>query len=277
MGGREGLIDTAVKTAETGYIQRRLVKALEDIKVAYDGTVRDSLQSIVQFIYGEDSLDGARVEKQKIKLMHLSDEEVVKMYKVDVVKPNADFRLNSITERVVSNLQSDRAYQILLDREYQQILRDRQTLRYEIFPNTRDNDYPLAVNIYRVIANATVLFGLGKIQSDVDPLVITECISKLISEIQVVRGTDKLSIEAQENATLLFQILLRSTFATRRVIEEFNLNTEALHWVMGEIGSRFNAALVAPCEMVGTIAAQSIGEPATQMTLNSINITFILI
>ena len=42
MGGREGLIDTAIKTAETGYIQRRLVKALEDIMVKYDGTVRNS-------------------------------------------------------------------------------------------------------------------------------------------------------------------------------------------------------------------------------------------
>ena len=42
MGGREGLIDTAVKTAETGYIQRRLIKALEDVMVKYDGTVRTS-------------------------------------------------------------------------------------------------------------------------------------------------------------------------------------------------------------------------------------------
>lgn len=44
MGGREGLIDTAVKTAETGYIQRRLIKALEDVMVKYDGTVRTSLE-----------------------------------------------------------------------------------------------------------------------------------------------------------------------------------------------------------------------------------------
>lgn len=42
MGGREGLIDTAVKTAETGYIQRRLIKALEDVMAKYDGTVRTS-------------------------------------------------------------------------------------------------------------------------------------------------------------------------------------------------------------------------------------------
>jgi DNA-directed RNA polymerase II subunit RPB1 len=64
MGGREGLIDTAVKTAETGYIQRRLVKAMEDLKVEYDGTVRNSTGDIVQFLYGEDGMDGAAMEKQ---------------------------------------------------------------------------------------------------------------------------------------------------------------------------------------------------------------------
>ena len=47
MGGREGVIDTAVKTADTGYISRRLMKALEDVMVKYDGTVRTSREIIV--------------------------------------------------------------------------------------------------------------------------------------------------------------------------------------------------------------------------------------
>jgi len=47
MGGREGLIDTAVKTQETGYMQRRLIKSLESIKISYDGTVRDSAKNII--------------------------------------------------------------------------------------------------------------------------------------------------------------------------------------------------------------------------------------
>ncbi len=54
MGGREGLIDTACKTSETGYIQRRLMKSMEDIMVKYDGTVRDATGNIIQFLYGED-------------------------------------------------------------------------------------------------------------------------------------------------------------------------------------------------------------------------------
>ena len=67
MGGREGLIDTAVKTAETGYIQRRLVKAMEDVMVKYDHTVRNSLGEIIQFIYGEDAMAGEFIEKQKLE------------------------------------------------------------------------------------------------------------------------------------------------------------------------------------------------------------------
>jgi DNA-directed RNA polymerase II subunit RPB1 len=57
MGGREGLIDTAVKTAQTGYIQRRLVKAMEDCMVHHDGSVRSADGNVVQFLYGEDGMD----------------------------------------------------------------------------------------------------------------------------------------------------------------------------------------------------------------------------
>jgi DNA-directed RNA polymerase III subunit RPC1 len=57
IGGREGLVDTAVKTAETGYMQRRLVKSLEDLVVRYDNTVRSSEDTIIQFTFGDDGLD----------------------------------------------------------------------------------------------------------------------------------------------------------------------------------------------------------------------------
>jgi DNA-directed RNA polymerase III subunit RPC1 len=62
MAGREGLIDTAVKTADTGYMQRRLIKAMEDIVVDYDATVRNSEGSIIQFTYGDDGLDPIHCE-----------------------------------------------------------------------------------------------------------------------------------------------------------------------------------------------------------------------
>jgi len=76
MGGREGLIDTAVKTAETGYIQRRLVKALEDVMVNYDGTVRTSNKQIIQFLYGEDGMAGEMIEDLKIEIKELGNKEL---------------------------------------------------------------------------------------------------------------------------------------------------------------------------------------------------------
>lgn len=62
MGGREGLVDTAVKTAETGYMARRLMKALEDLSMRYDNTVRNSENTVVQFTYGDDSLNPEKME-----------------------------------------------------------------------------------------------------------------------------------------------------------------------------------------------------------------------
>ncbi|KQJ92760.1 DNA-directed RNA polymerase III subunit 1 [Brachypodium distachyon] len=62
MGGREGLVDTAVKTADTGYLSRRLMKGLEDLSVFYDQTVRNASGGIVQFVYGDDGMDPVKME-----------------------------------------------------------------------------------------------------------------------------------------------------------------------------------------------------------------------
>jgi DNA-directed RNA polymerase II subunit RPB1 len=78
MGGREGLIDTAVKTAETGYISRRLMKAMEDVMVKYDGTVRTSKEHIIQFIYGEDGVSGEHVEDMTIDVLKMDDNTLSK-------------------------------------------------------------------------------------------------------------------------------------------------------------------------------------------------------
>lgn len=67
MAGREGLIDTAVKTSRSGYLQRCLIKHLEGITVHYDQTVRDSCGSVIQFLYGEDGLDIVRSQLLKEK------------------------------------------------------------------------------------------------------------------------------------------------------------------------------------------------------------------
>src|ERR671913_1713097 len=60
MGGREGLVDTAVRTQQSGYMQRRLINALEHLKIEYDHTVRDPHGNIVEYLYGEDGIDPAK-------------------------------------------------------------------------------------------------------------------------------------------------------------------------------------------------------------------------
>ena len=85
MGGREGLIDTAVKTSETGYIQRKVVKLMEDLKVEYDYTVRNSSGCIIQFVYGNDGMDATFVESQPLGSCHikLNTEKLIKKYYFD--------------------------------------------------------------------------------------------------------------------------------------------------------------------------------------------------
>ena len=77
MAGREGLIDTAVKTATTGYVQRQLVKAMEDLMVTHDYSVRSSSGAIVQFVYGNDGMDATFVESQPLYLTKLSLEDII--------------------------------------------------------------------------------------------------------------------------------------------------------------------------------------------------------
>eukprot|EP00842_Homolaphlyctis_polyrhiza_P004411 jgi/Hompol1/4971/HPOL_004068-RA len=270
MGGREGLIDTAVKTAETGYIQRRLVKALEDVMAKYDGTVRNALGEIVQFCYGEDGMDGARVEKQKLPSMTMSHAEFDKKYKIDLTGGPHQLKPGKLEYQIIENMMQNPNSQTIFDEEFRELRDDRNILREQVFPNTTTDKWALPVNLERLIWNARNRFRTERAKpTDLHPFYVIEKVRDLLQNLVVVRGADELSLEAQYNATLLFRILLRSTLASRRVIEEYGLSSQAFDWLVGEIDARFNQAIVHPGEMVGTIAAQSIGEPATQMTLNT--------
>ena len=66
VGGREALVDTAVRTSQSGYFQRRLINALQDLEVKYDGTVRETRDTVVQFKYGEDGVDPSKTEGGKV-------------------------------------------------------------------------------------------------------------------------------------------------------------------------------------------------------------------
>lgn len=268
MAGREGLIDTAVKTAETGYIQRRLVKALEDVMAKYDGTVRNSLGDIVQFVYGEDGLDGVHIERQRVDIITCSDDQFERKFRVDLMDPRPEASISPDFLEQANEIAGDLEVQGYFDEEYEQLQAARDFLRK--IRQDDDEELYLPLNVIRVLDTAKTTFKIKKgARSNLHPAEVIPQVRQLLDRLVVVRGHDELSKEAQHNATLLFKAQLRSQLAFKRLVVEYSLNALALQHVLGEIESRFCRAAVSPGEMVGVLAAQSIGEPATQMTLNT--------
>ncbi|CAK4544464.1 unnamed protein product, partial [Aphanomyces euteiches] len=270
MGGREGLIDTAVKTAETGYIQRRLVKAMESVMARYDGTVRNSNGEIIQFLYGEDGMDAVWVEKQKFDGHTLNRAKFEAKFKIDPYDdalgtvPHCPDELY-MDPQIIQDIQTNPVTQQLLREEYLQLQKDRLNLRVILASRGQgqesDHAAQVPVNVKRLIQNAQQLFSISMLHpTTLHPEHVINGVRELCGDIIVVKGDDHLSVEAQENATLLFQILLRSTLAVKRVLLEYRLNNSAFEWLLGEIKSKFLASLVPAGEMVGVIAAQSMVE-----------------
>jgi len=278
MGGREGLIDTACKTAETGYIQRKLVKALEDIMVRYDGTVRNGRGDVIQFLYGEDGMDGAFIETQNFELLGLNNEDFEDRYVYSVDDPDFGRYQDKqyLQSTFVESLRTNTDQMELLNEEAQQLKKDQAVLRrimYEREPGGQrmtDSKLHLPVNLERMIKNVQMTYRIDLNKtSDLDPCEIVKQVRSLIDRLIVVPGPDGLSKEAQENATLLIEILIRSKLASKVVLVKHRLTQEAFLSLISQIESRFFKSMVDPGEMCGVLAAQSIGEPATQMTLNT--------
>lgn len=287
MGGREGLIDTAVKTAETGYIQRRLIKAMEDVKVHYDGTVRNSVGHIVEFLYGEDAMDGTFVEDQVLRSLKMGNKKLEREYRFrgDEVGFGFDEKDQPfLTPGIVESVQADASVQQGLKDEYDQILRDRDILR-EVITNG-EAKRPLPVNLDRLIWNVKQNMKIGPYSiSDLKPDAVLNMVKLLLERTKVIdrddglgskkfqgdtkSKIDELAREAQYNATLLFSIHVRATLCCKNVIYKHRLTMRAFDWLLNEIEQQFKKCRCPPGEMIGALAAQSIGEPATQMTLNT--------
>jgi DNA-directed RNA polymerase II subunit RPB1 len=268
MGGREGLIDTAIKTAETGYIQRRLVKAMESIMVKYDGTVRNQMEQLIQFTYGEDGLAGENLEFQSIISLKPSNVAFEHMCKFNL-STNQQYLRQFLNNDVIDNLFSNDNSLKILDDEWHQLCEDRNCLR-EIFPNGDESRIVLPCNIERLILNARKTFNISnQTQSNLSPIEVIQRLKELMQRLIIIKGNDHVSQEAQRNATMLMNILIRSSLCSKQVLQIHHLTTEAFDWLCGQIETRFQQAQVQPGEMVGVLAAQSIGEPATQMTLNT--------
>lgn len=284
MGGREGLIDTAVKTADTGYLQRKLIKAMEDVHAAYDGTVRNANKDVVQFIYGEDGLDGLRIEQnQTVDIMGYGDKEMNDKFRFEF---NAD---GSFSEDLGSNYMSldvkrmlraaPREYHDTLQAEYTQLVQDRDDSRKMIDKDKVQMSLP--INLLRLIRNAQTAFEVGRPSqtSDLNPGAIISGVQKLERDIRQFFPShnkapggnfrDPYCEKRVDLALRLFGVHLRTTLAAKRVMKEYRLSEKSFEFLLGEIRLKYLQSIIQPGEMVGAIAAQSCGEPATQMTLNT--------
>jgi len=195
MGGREGLIDTAVKTAETGYISRRLIKALEDVMVMYDGTVRNSRCDVVQFLYGEDGMAGESIEDLNLDLARLSDKQLKDQCQFPRKGQNeaVDRKLAEALEpSVYQSLDTDVIQIRELENEFKSILADRDNLRVAMLKSftTIEDQLHLPINVPRLIWNAKTQFNIrATSRSNLRPDYLTSKLSELFDGIQVIPGS----------------------------------------------------------------------------------------
>jgi hypothetical protein len=154
-----GLVDTAVKTSNTGYLQRRLCKTGEDVKIAYDGTVRNSLNQILQFEYGEDGFDGMKPEYQFVLWKSMSDVEFEKQYRWT----EEPWSKQDLLKMEWSRIKKDRSFSWIKDREhvpchFERLIHRTKTIRphnYKALRTSRSILTPLQVaqDIYQVQKN----------------------------------------------------------------------------------------------------------------------------
>ncbi|KAJ3173100.1 hypothetical protein HDU88_004559 [Geranomyces variabilis] len=210
MAGREGLIDTAVKTSRSGYLQRCLIKPLEGLRVHYDHTVRDSDGSVVQFHYGEDSLD---VTKQK------------SLKKFDFCAMNY--------RALVQRYDPRRLGGAGIDTESVDKLRKRH----------KKKNLPGDLIVLEKFSPSRTLGAVSEgFAADLDSYLTKNPSNYLSNKKSLKEGRKHTSWSGAPVTDEHFKLLM-------------NL--------------KYMNSLVEPGEAVGLLAAQSIGEPSTQMTLNT--------
>jgi DNA-directed RNA polymerase II subunit RPB1 len=252
MGGREGLIDTAVKTSETGYIQRKIMKLMEDLKVNYDYSVRNSEGNIIQFIYGDDGMDATFVESQPLEIIKMSTENIIKNY---LFEKTTDWS-KIVKKEFISELQSVVGINKLND-SFNKILEHKDYLLEEIF-KLKDIEtsiyYP--VHIKRITENTCKRLNDN---SNISPL-------EILKQNEILKN--KLQITGNFKNNIIIHILI-DIHLHPKTLMKYNIQSMEYNIIITEIQRTFETSKISPGEMVGALAAQSIGEPATQMTLNT--------
>jgi DNA-directed RNA polymerase II subunit RPB1 len=252
MSGREGLIDTAVKTADTGYIQRQLIKALEDFVVHHDGTVRDANMNVLQFHYGEDNITASKLETQSLPLGHKLGREQIE----------SEFGMKTVDWSTVLESGSTRGDDKEALKAYvEEVIEDQRMMIEDVFKGSAfEGGVTAPVNLARMILNIKTRFGLKPDSlTTLTPLEVLERISTIIKRTRSAH-------------VHIWCGLLRYWLAPHRIIVKERFTKDAFDALTELIILAHMKAWVQPGEQVGIIAAQSIGEPSTQLTLNTFHL-----
>jgi len=246
-------------TSETGYIQRRLVKAMEDCKVYYDQTVRNATGAIVQYVYGEDGIDGIKIENQYLPYIGMNLIEMDIKYNL---RPEEKLEL-FLTEDAMKQIASEPEWMNASREYYEQLLDDRQYLINDVFRGEKVDKIQYPIPFDRIIRNALQRLSQvapTAVPTDLTPGYVLDALNKLLSKLRM--------LEKGQGVRFL-HILLRLNLCPKVLIMEHHMSKTIFEWLVNEIELRFMKSLVHPGEMVGIIAAQSIGELSTQQTLDS--------
>lgn len=264
MGGRVGLIDTAVKTSTTGYIQRRLIKGMEDLMVSYDMTVRTNKAKIVQFTYGDDNFDPIRVEKQMFNLADMSIQDIYAHYSIPDAKGSKSI-IGNIYDAEASRRHNSKAQREALPKKTKQyidmMIDMRNDVVEKVFKNKKEDHIYCPVGFTHIVNNiAGQLSITGSSKVDITLLETFEMLEKGYAVLEGIRS-------ARPNR--LFKMLYYFNLSPHTLVVVKRMNKAAITLLVETVIMTYKKAIVNPGEMVGMIAAQSIGEPTTQMTLNT--------
>ncbi|GMH93134.1 hypothetical protein TrST_g13733 [Triparma strigata] len=232
MGGREGLVDTAVKTAETGYMARRLMKALEDLSLQYDNTVRNSEKTIVQFTYGDDGLNPEDMERNEKPVEF--DRMRANVVGTKGTGDGKGLTAKELMKRVEEALASDKWQQLVPTYN-----------REQGFGEEKKDGYGESEHTFQIFADIKGYFqGLA---------------DKITALDAAIPSAKSMGCTAQERDKMFQNCSLNSCRVTATQLDIF---LERTH-------KKYMRAAVQPGEAVGATGAQSISEPGTQMTLKT--------
>lgn len=250
-------------TSSTGYIQRRLIKGLEDLMVNYDMTVRTNKNKIVQFAYGDDGIDPTKVENQFLPLVTMSIQDIYAHYNV----PGEVGKAKTLNQIFLKNVMTRYKKQINEFNDFcktitENMISVREEIIENVFKKKGDSIVHCPVAFQYIIENI-------KGQCNITSTSLVD-----ITPYEAFKMIEETYMRLEQNyyikPTNLFKTLYYYYLSPKDLLIVKRFNKNALVLLLDTITIDYKRAVVTPGEMVGLIAGQSIGEVSTQMTLNSV-------